>query len=83
MGAVWGPLVLVSWHWVYVGVSVGWVPGAGLRGAMQGQGREDFVDGLLWVWRQCWGEVPKLTHMGRPGWWRLGGGLKEWLEMGL
>ena len=33
MGAVWDPLVLVSWHWAYVGMSVGWEPGASLRGA--------------------------------------------------
>ena len=45
MGAVWGPLVLVSWHWAYVGMSVGWEPGASLGGGMQGQGREDFIDG--------------------------------------
>ena len=30
MGAVGGPLVLVSWHWAYVGMSVGWEPGASL-----------------------------------------------------
>ena len=45
MGAVWGPLVLVSWHWAYVGMSIGWEPGASLRGAVQGSGREDFIDG--------------------------------------
>ena len=27
MRAVWGPLVLVSWHWAYVGMSVGREPG--------------------------------------------------------
>ena len=54
MRAGWGPLVLVFWHWAYVGISVGWEPGASLRGAMQGQGREDFIDGPLGVWRQCW-----------------------------
>ena len=31
MGAGWGPLILVSWHWAYVGMSVGWEPGASLR----------------------------------------------------
>ena len=54
MGASWGPLVLVSRHWAYVGMSVGWELGASSRGAMQGQGREDFIDGPLWVGRQCW-----------------------------
>ena len=39
MGAVWGPLVLVSWHWAYVGMSVGWEPGTCLGGrAGSGQG---------------------------------------------
>ena len=32
MGDGWGPLVLVSRHWAYVGMSVGWEPGASLRG---------------------------------------------------
>ena len=54
MEAGWGPLVLVSRHWADVGVTVCREPGAGLRGAMQGLGREDFIDGPLWVWRQCW-----------------------------
>ena len=51
MGAGWGPLVLVSRHWAYVGMSVGWETGASSRGAMQGEGKEDFIDGPLWVWR--------------------------------
>ena len=54
MRAGWGPLVLVSRHWADVGMSVGWEPGASSRGAMQGQGREDFIDGPLWVEPQCW-----------------------------
>ena len=54
IGAVGGPLVLVSWHWAYVGMSVGWEPGASLWGAVRGPSREDFIDGPLWVWRQCW-----------------------------
>ena len=33
MGAGWGPLVLVSRHWAYVGMSVGWEPDASSRGA--------------------------------------------------
>ena len=74
---------MVSWHWAYVGMSVGWEPGASLRGAVRGPGREDFIDGPLWVWRQCWGEVPKLTRMDGAWWWRLSRALKEWLEMGL
>ena len=54
-----------------------------LGGGMQGLGRADFIDGPLWVLRQCWGEVPKLTLVDGPWWWRLGRGLKEWLELGL
>ena len=39
MGAVWGPLVLVFWHWAYVGMSICWEPGASLGGhAGLGQG---------------------------------------------
>ena len=53
-GLLGGPLVLVSWHWAYVGMSVGWEPGASLGGAVRGSSREDFIDGPLWVWRQCW-----------------------------
>ena len=40
---------------------------------MRGPGREDFIDGPLWVLRQCWGEVPKLTLVDGPWWWRLEG----------
>ena len=25
-----------------------------LEGGVRGPGREDFIDGPLWVWRQCW-----------------------------
>ena len=74
---------MVSWHWAYVGMSIGWEPDASLRGAVRGPGREDFIDSPLWMLRQCWGEVPKLALVDGPWWWRLGRGLKEWLEMGL
>ena len=74
---------MVSRHWADVGMSVCWEPGAGPRGAIQGLGREDFTDGPLWVWRQCWYEVPELSRMDGPWWWRLSRGLKEWLEMRL
>ena len=42
MGAVWGPLVLVSWHWAYVEMSVGWEPGASLRGGRAGSWQGGF-----------------------------------------
>ena len=83
MGAVWGPLVLVTWHWIDMGVSIGWEPDSSLRGAVCGPGREDFIDGPLWMWWQCWGEVPKLTCMEGTWWGRLSWALKEWLEVWL
>ena len=84
MGAGWGLLVLSFGHWNDVRVSVCREPGAGTRRAMQCLGREDFIDGPLWMWRHCcWGEMPELSRMDRPWWWRLRRGLKEWLEMRL
>ena len=44
-------------------------------------GREDFIDGSLWVRRQGGGEMPELSCMDRPGWRGLCGGVGELLEM--
>ena len=56
MGAVWGPLVLVSWHWAYVGMSVGWEPGASLRGGRAGSWQGGF---------HRWSVVGVATVLGR------------------
>ena len=83
MGAGWGSLVLVSGHWADVRVSVRWEPDAGTGRAMRCLGREDYIEGPLWVRRQCGGEMPELSRMDRPWWWMLSRGLEEWLEIGL
>ena len=74
---------MVTWHWIDMGVSIGWEPDSSLRGAVCGPGREDFIDGPLRMWWQCWGEVPKLTCMEGTWWGRLSWALKEWLEVWL
>ena len=56
MGAVWGPLVLVSWHWTYVGMSVGWEPGTSLGGGHAGSGQGGF---------HRWSVVGVATVLGR------------------
>ena len=81
MGAGWGPLVLVTGHGADVRVSVCWEPDAGTGRAMRCLGREDFIDGPLWIRRQGRGEMPELSCMDRPGWRGLYGGADELLEM--
>ena len=53
MRAGWGPLVLVTWHWAYMGVSIGWEPGTSLRGgragSWQGGVHRWFVVGVVTV----------------------------------
>ena len=67
--ASWGPLILVSKHWADVGVRVHWEPDAGTERAIRCLGREDFIDGSLWVRRQG-GE----RCQNCPAWINLGGG---------
>ena len=74
--ASWGPLILVSRHWADVGVRVRWEPDADTGRAIRCLGREDFIDGSLWVRRQGGREMPELSCMDRPGWWGLYGGLE-------
>ena len=33
---------MVAWHWAYMGMSVGWEPGAGLRGGPSGSEQGGF-----------------------------------------
>ena len=77
----WGPLVLVSRHWADVGVRVRWEPDAGTWWAVRCLGRENFIDGSLWVQRQGRGEMPELSCMDRPGRRGLSGGMDELLEV--
>ena len=79
--ASWGPLILVSRHWADVGVWVRWEPDAGTWGAIWCLGRENFIDGSLWVRCQGRREMPELSCMDRPGWRRLSGGMDELLEV--
>ena len=72
---------MVSRHWADVGVRVRWEPDAGTERANRCLGREDFIDGSLWVRRQGGGEMPELSCMDRPGWRGLYGGVDELLEM--
>ena len=81
VGASWGPLILVFRHWADVGVRVRWEPDAGSGRAIRGLGREDFIDGSLWVRRQGGGEMPELSCMDGPGWRGLSGGMDELLEV--
>ena len=78
--ASWGSLVLVSRHWADVGVRVRWEPDAGTWWAVRCLGRENFIDGSLWVRRQGRGEMPELSCMDRPGRRGLSGGIDELLE---
>ena len=61
--ASWGSLILVSRHWADVGVRVHWEPDAGTERAIRCLGREDFIDGSLWVRRQGGGEMPELSRV--------------------
>ena len=72
---------MVSRRWADVGVRVCWEPDAGTGRAIRCLGREDYIDGLLWVRLQGGGEMPELSCMDRPGWWGLYGGVDELLEM--
>ena len=74
-------LILVSRHWADVGVRFCWEPDAGTGRAMRCLGREEFIDGPLWVRRQCGGEMPELSYTDRPGWRGLYRDVEELLEM--
>ena len=68
-------------HWADVGVRVRRESDAGTGRAIRCLGREDFIDGSLWVQRQGGGEMPELSCVDRPGWRGLCGGVDELLEM--
>ena len=72
---------MVSRHWADVGVRVRWEPDSGTWWAVRCLGRENFIDGSLWVRRQGRGEMPELSCMDRPDWWGLIGGIDQLLEM--
>ena len=50
-------------------------------GAIRCLGRENFIDGSLWVRWQGRREMPELSCMDRPGWRGLRGGMDELLEV--
>ena len=72
---------MVSRHWADVRVRVRWEPDAGTWWAVRCLGRENFIDGSLWVRRQGGGEMPELSCVDRSGWRGLHGGVDELLEM--
>ena len=56
-------------------------PGSGIWGAIRCLGRENFIDGSLWMRRQSRREVPELSCMDRFGWRGLLGGMDDLLEV--